>query len=308
MKTKKLVTILLVLGCFMAVAGTSSANVISFSDNVNFDHDQVVTTYVYDCPASLTYTFLSDTVSLSQFDPGLGILKSVELIVESTIDVETYYWYAHDYHTTSQHWYSDVVGSVNGLQATFSQDHNHHTTGHGYYNHVFSIDGTASDSASSGLAAFIGTGTVDVDIIGDNMLCAWWNDYLHKSTSTGGTVTVKLIYNYTIPNSVDSCLTVMDDLSMFVPCAEYEGTGFSFMLNYFVNPDDPDRLYWKMDLNTFALSTSTPCINVNSDLSLVIPCASFIGAGYGFGFKLDFYPNPSDPHNLYPVRKLHITL
>ena len=198
MKTKKLVTILLVLGCFMAVAGTSSANVISFSDNVNFDHDQVVTTYVYDCPASLTYTFLSDTVSLSQFDPGLGILKSVELIVESSIDVETYYWYAHDNHTTSQHWYSDVIGSVNGLQAAFSQDHNHHTKGQGNYNHVFSLDGTASNSTSSGLAAFIGTGTVDVAITGDDKLCAWWNSYKHFDTDTFGKVTVTLNYNYAL--------------------------------------------------------------------------------------------------------------
>jgi len=62
MKTKKLVTILLVLGSFMAVAGTSSANVISFSDNVNFDHDQIVSVSFYGCHPSLDYTILSDTV------------------------------------------------------------------------------------------------------------------------------------------------------------------------------------------------------------------------------------------------------
>ncbi len=196
MKTKKHITILLVLGSFMAIAGTSSANVVSFSDNVNFDHDQVVSVIFYGCHSILDYTFLSDTVSLSQFDPGLGILKSVELIVESAIDVDTYYYYFYDYHTTSQHWYSDVVGNVNGLEATFSQDHNHHTTGMGYYNHIFSIDGTASDSTSSDLAAFIGTGTVDVDITGDDRLCCWWNPYLHFDTDTYGTVTATLTYTY----------------------------------------------------------------------------------------------------------------
>ena len=203
MKTKKFVTILLVLGSFMAVAVTSSANVISFSDNVNFDHDKVVGYYVYDCPSSLDYTFLSDTVSLSQFDPGLGILKSVELIVESAIDVETYYWYAYPSHTTSQWWYSDVIGSVEGLEATFSQAHNHHTTGTGYYNHVFSIDGTASESVSSGLAGFIGTGLVDVAITGDDKLCAWWNPYAHYDTDTYGTVTATLNYTYALPVEID---------------------------------------------------------------------------------------------------------
>jgi hypothetical protein len=187
----------------MAVAGTSSANVISFSGNVSFDHDQVVSVNVSDCPASLTYTFLSDTVSLSQFDPGLGILNSVELIVESTIDVETYYSYAYNSATTSQHWYSDVIGSVNGLEATFSQDHNHHTTGQGNYNHAFTIDGTASDSASSGLAGFIGTGLVDVAITGDDKLCAWWNPYDHIDTDTYGIVTATLTYNYDLLVMID---------------------------------------------------------------------------------------------------------
>ncbi len=196
MKTKKLLTILLVLGSFLAVAGTSSAAIISFSDNVSFDHDQVVTTSVYNCPSSLNYTFLSDTVSLSQFDSGLGTLNSVELTMESSIDVETYYYYHWPDHTTSQWWYSDVIASVDGLEATFSQDHNYHTTGQGYYNYTFSIDGMASDSALTGLAGFIGTGLVDVGITGDDMLCAWWNSYTHYDTDTYGTVTATLNYDY----------------------------------------------------------------------------------------------------------------
>lgn len=202
MKTKKLVTILLVLGSFMAVAGTSSADVISYGDNVNFDHDHVVTIEFYDCAPSLDYTFLSDTVSLSQFDPGLGILNSVELKVESEIDVDTYYWYRWPSNTTSQWWYSNVIGSVNGLEATIEQSHNHHTTGQGYYNHLFTIDGTEPNSASSGLAGFIGTGLVDVSITGDNRLCCWWNEYRHYDTDTYGTVTATLTYNYT-PVKVD---------------------------------------------------------------------------------------------------------
>ncbi len=198
MKMKKLVTILLFLGCLITFAGTSSANVISFSDNVNFDHDQIVDVYFYDCHPSLDYTFLSDSVSLSQFDPVLGILKSVELVVESSIEVDTYYWYRWDTATTSQHWYSDVVGSVNGLEATFSQDHNYWTKGEGYYNHVFDIAGTASDSALSDPAAFIGTGTVDVAITGDDRLCCWWNPYHHYDTDTYGTVSATLNYNYEV--------------------------------------------------------------------------------------------------------------
>lgn len=202
MKTKKLVTILLVLGSFMAVAGTSSANVISFSGNVSFDHDQVVSMVIFN-ESHLDYRFLSDTVSLSQFDLGLGILNSVELKVESDIDVETYYEYWWDTAHATQWWYSDVIGSVNGLQATIHQGHEHHTIGKGYHNYVFTINGTASESSSSGLAGFIGTGLVDVAITGDDRLYAWWNPYVHIDTDTYGTVTATLTYNYDLLVMID---------------------------------------------------------------------------------------------------------
>jgi hypothetical protein len=300
-KTKKLVAMMFVCISVMAVSAAGSANVVSFSQSVPVSNYNDTDVTVHECPASLTYDFLSTTVSLSQFDPSLGTLNSVELVVASAIDVKTVFSFDWDSASTTQWWYSNVTGNVNQLQAKIFQAHNNQFTGRGDYLHDFTINGTAWGGSSSGLTNFIGTGTVDVNIVGDNMLCAWWNDYFHRSTSTGGTVTAKLIYNYTAPDSVEPCLTVMDDLSMFVPCAEYEGAGYSFMLNYFENPDDAHKLYWKMDLNTFTSTTSTSCIDVNRDLSLVIPCASFMGAGYGFGFTLDLYLNPSDPSGLYWV-------
>jgi hypothetical protein len=178
-------------------------NVISFSGNVSFDHDQVVEVpSVYDCPSSLEYTFLSDTVSLSQFDPSLGILNSVELKVEPLIEVDTFFFCPYEGYHSSQWWYSKVIGSVNGLEATYFQNHENYPVGKAYYNHVFTIDGMASESASSGLAGFIGTGLVDVAITGDDRLFAWWNPYEHYDTDTYGTVTATLTYDYT-PVKVD---------------------------------------------------------------------------------------------------------
>ena len=257
MKTKKLVTILLVLGSFMAVAGTSSANVISFSGNVSFDHDQVVEVQnVYDCPQSLTYTFLSDTVSLSQFNPSLGILNSVELIVESDIDVETYYYYYWDHAYASQWWYSNVIGSVNGLQATFSQSHNNHTIGQGYHDHVFTIDGTASESASSGLAGFIGTGMVDVEITGDDKLCAWWNPYRHIDTDTYGTVTATLIYNYTLRNVISFSGNVSFDHDQVVE-----------VQNVY---DCPQSLTYTFLSDTVSLSQFNPSLGILNSVELIV--------------------------------------
>lgn len=196
MNTQKLITIIFVVGSLMAVTGTSSANTTSFSDEVNFDHDHVVyVPFVYNCPASLTYTFLADTVSLPQCD--LGILNSVELTVESTIDVDTYYYYIWDTHHATMYWYSNVIGSVNGLKAKIYQAHNYVHIGHGMYHHTFTIDGSEPNSISTNMAGFVGTGTVDVVITGDDKLCTWWNPYDHYDTDTYGVVNAILTYDYT---------------------------------------------------------------------------------------------------------------
>jgi uncharacterized protein (TIGR02145 family) len=97
--------------------------------------------------------------------------------------------------------------------------------------------------------------------------------------------------------ATDSCLNMISDGSMLIPCANYGGVGYEFKLYHFVNPFDPQMIFWKMDLNSFKLSTGGSCIDVKSDLSMTIPCASFMGERYGF--KLNFYKNPSDPNGYY---------
>ena len=84
---KKFITVLLAVAFFMGFTATASAQAITFSENVTFDHVHAVTSWVYDCPESLNYTFLSESIALPQFDPSLGVLTSVELVVESSIDV-----------------------------------------------------------------------------------------------------------------------------------------------------------------------------------------------------------------------------
>jgi hypothetical protein len=49
----------------------------------------------------------------------------------------------------------------------------------------------------------------------------------------------------------ECCIYATDSLSMEIPCAEYDGHKYSFRLDYFPNPKDPERMYWKMDIGTF---------------------------------------------------------
>jgi len=62
---------------------------------------------------------------------------------------------------------------------------------------------------------------------------------LDMATLTGGTDT--------------DCIPIGSDLSMPIPCAEYNGTQYGFTLRFYSNPYDPSGLYWKMDLNTLSV-------------------------------------------------------
>jgi hypothetical protein len=96
----------------------------------------------------------------------------------------------------------------------------------------------------------------------------------------------------------DDCVPVSPELSLDVPCATYFGNQYAFILTYYPNPMDPNNLYWKMDLGTFGVVTTTgPCVSVTSGLTLKFTCAQLAGVKYGF--DLLYYPNPADPSNFY---------
>lgn len=51
-------------------------------------------------------------------------------------------------------------------------------------------------------------------------------------------------------SSGGDCISINNDLSLPISCAEYSGFQFEFTLNYYSNPADPSGLYWKMDMST----------------------------------------------------------
>lgn len=105
------------------------------------------------------------------------------------------------------------------------------------------------------------------------------------------------VQNVNHANSTDTCLTIQMNHSMTIPCAKFNGVGYEFTIYYYLDPFNPEKMYWQMDVNTFKQSTAGSCIEIDNDLGMTIPCASFMGSRYGF--KLDYYNNPSDPKGLY---------
>ncbi len=78
-----------------------------------------------------------------------------------------------------------------------------------------------------------------------------------------------------------SCLT-MSSQSMHVPCARYEGVGYEFMFRYATNPFDAADNAWQIDWDSFRETTSDSCIEVGSDLNMMVPCATYGGVEYAF--------------------------
>jgi len=48
------------------------------------------------------------------------------------------------------------------------------------------------------------------------------------------------------------CVSIGNDLSLNISCAEAGGAQYRFVLNYILNYSDPFASYWKMDLSTFS--------------------------------------------------------
>lgn len=93
------------------------------------------------------------------------------------------------------------------------------------------------------------------------------------------------------------CLYFGDDMSIRVPCAEYQGTPYGFTLKYYRNPGDFLGHYWNLDAATLSEGSGGSCLYIGSDLSIPISCAEYNGTQYGF--TLLFYPNLYDPSGLY---------
>ncbi len=78
-----------------------------------------------------------------------------------------------------------------------------------------------------------------------------------------------------------SCLT-MSNQSMYVPCARYDAAGYEFMFRYAINPFDATDNIWQIDWDSFREASSDSCIEVGSDLNMMIPCAIYGGVEHAF--------------------------
>ncbi len=109
-------------------------------------------------------------------------------------------------------------------------------------------------------------------------------------------VFVCLVLFATVSTGFSQCGTVANDLSMTLPCVEYDGAYFSLTLDYYTHPADPAGLYWRFR-TIAAAAPSSSCAQVDSGLHITAPCVYF--AGINLSMELVPYANPADPGGLY---------
>ena len=93
------------------------------------------------------------------------------------------------------------------------------------------------------------------------------------------------------------CLAVSAGLGIQVPCAEYNGNQYGFLLDFYRHPDDASSYYWKLVVPTLTTGEGYECLPVGEDLSMPMDCVFCNGVQYGF--TLRFYNNSYDPSGLY---------
>ena len=144
--------------------------------------------------------------------------------------------------------------------------------------------------------------TIDLNSVGNNRYEATYTNFTSSGTyniavfamDRKGVLSLPV---QTIVSTTSNCLAVAADLSIRVPCAEYNGARYGFLLDFYRNPDDPPGYYWKLVMATLTAGEGADCIFIGTDLSMPIPCAAYNGTQYGF--TLRFYNNPYDPSGLY---------
>ncbi len=100
--------------------------------------------------------------------------------------------------------------------------------------------------------------------------------------------------------SGDNCISVANDLNLKFSCADYQGVGYAFVLNYAAYPNDASGLYWKMDISTFSTSYAiadtgqSKCYNATSEISCPASGAAFYGQDAQYAGNQPTYTLSSD--------------
>jgi hypothetical protein len=94
-----------------------------------------------------------------------------------------------------------------------------------------------------------------------------------------------------------SCLSIGNELTLNIPCVQYQGISYNISVKYFSNPRDASSIYWKTESVSIASSQDNQCLPISDELRYYVPCVEYGGAR--FRLVSEYYKNPDDPFGLY---------
>ena len=146
--------------------------------------------------------------------------------------------------------------------------------------------------------------TINLTSVGNNNYSGTYNGFTVEGVynvavfARDGKGVLSLPYQTSVTVSTTTdCLAVGAGLGIQVPCVDYNGNLYGFMLDFHRNADDLSGYYWKMVMDTLTTGTGSDCIPIGADLSMPMDCVSYNGTQYGF--TLRFYNNPYDTSGYY---------
>ena len=107
---------------------------------------------------------------------------------------------------------------------------------------------------------------------------------------------IQMMFMPLAPKAFSQCGTLADDLSLVLPCVEYEGAYYKLNFSAYANPADSAWLYWRFESIQFASGGST-CAHIDAALKITVPCVYY--AGKNIAITLEYYINPAEPNGFY---------
>ena len=100
---------------------------------------------------------------------------------------------------------------------------------------------------------------------------------------------IQMMFMPLAPKAFSQCGTVADNLSLVLPCVEYEGAYYKLNFSAYANPADPAWLYWRYESIQPATGGST-CAHIDAALKITAPCVYY--AGKNIAITLEYYDWP----------------
>ena len=107
---------------------------------------------------------------------------------------------------------------------------------------------------------------------------------------------IQMMFMPLVPKAFSQCGTLANDLSLVLPCVEYEGAYYKLNFSAYKNPADIDWFYWKFESIQPAAGGSA-CAHIDTALTITVPCVYY--AGKNIAIILEYYNNPAEPNGFY---------